>query len=130
MPSISAIARDWSVSRPYASRCINHLGCPTTSLEAARQWRQENASRRSPTNPRQIAKLLGEDDTDSNLIARREDSSEYKAKAYSPLPIDSLHKAFKAAIVAQERAFGLLVETICVAKIQNGEAAGGAQQGT
>jgi len=49
MPSISAIARDWRVSRPYVSRCVNHRGCPTTSLQDARRWRACYASNRAST---------------------------------------------------------------------------------
>jgi hypothetical protein len=46
MASISAIARDWRVSRPYVSRCVNHRGCPTSSLADAREWREYYASKR------------------------------------------------------------------------------------
>jgi hypothetical protein len=45
--SISAIARDWRVSRPYVSRCVNHRGCPKTSLQEAREWRKSYASTRA-----------------------------------------------------------------------------------
>jgi hypothetical protein len=45
--SISAIARDWGTSRPYVSRCVNHRGCPKTSLRAAREWRECYASTRA-----------------------------------------------------------------------------------
>lgn len=48
MVSISAIARDWRVSRPYVSRCVNHRGCPRTSLQEAREWRECYASKRPP----------------------------------------------------------------------------------
>ena len=48
MVSISAIARDWHVSRPYVSRCVNHRGCPTSSLADAREWRECYASKRPP----------------------------------------------------------------------------------
>ena len=47
MPSISAIARDWNVSRPYVSRCVNHRGCPTSSLQEAREWRECYANTRA-----------------------------------------------------------------------------------
>jgi hypothetical protein len=47
MPSISAIARDWRVSRPYVSRCVNHRHCPTSSLQEAREWRECYASTRA-----------------------------------------------------------------------------------
>jgi len=53
MPSISAIARDWHVSRPYVSRCVNHRGCPKTSLQEAQEWRECYASTRA--NQRWIA---------------------------------------------------------------------------
>jgi hypothetical protein len=62
MPSISAIARDWGVSRPYVSKCVHQRDCPTTSLEAAREWRETCASKRPPTNPKQIARLLEEEE--------------------------------------------------------------------
>src|SRR6266576_1799432 len=101
MPSISEIARDWGTSRPYVSRCINHLGCPTTSLEAAREWREICASKRPPTNPKQIARLFGKDDNDSEC---------------PPTSIDSLHDALEAAIAAQEQAHWLLQEGIGEAK--------------
>src|SRR5262245_30948361 len=44
MVSKAAIARDWKTSRPYVSRCVNHRGCPTTSLADAREWRACYAS--------------------------------------------------------------------------------------
>ena len=55
MASISAIARDWRVSRPYVSRCVNHRGCPTSSLADAREWRECYASNR-PAVARQTEK--------------------------------------------------------------------------
>jgi hypothetical protein len=65
MPSISAIARDWRVSRPYVSRMVNHRGCPTGSLQEARDWRDLNARKRPPTNPKSIARAT-EDQGDNN----------------------------------------------------------------
>jgi hypothetical protein len=65
MPSISAIARDWHVSRPYVSRCVNHRGCPTGSLQEARDWRDLNACKRPPTNPKSIARAT-DDQGDKN----------------------------------------------------------------
>ena len=47
MVSISAIARDWGTSRPYVSRCVNRRGCPRTSLQEAREWRECHASMRA-----------------------------------------------------------------------------------
>jgi hypothetical protein len=39
--------RDCRVSRPYVNRCVNHRGCPTTSLQEAREWRERYASTRA-----------------------------------------------------------------------------------
>jgi hypothetical protein len=96
--SITAIAADWHVSRPYASRCVNHLGCPRTSLQAAREWRVYCASKRPPTNPKQIAKLLEEDDGSEGVSQHGTDNP-------PPPSLDSLHDALDAAIAAQEQAF-------------------------
>jgi len=101
MVSISAIARSWGTSRPYASKCVNHRGCPRTSLEAAYEWREYCASSRPPTNPEQIAKLLGEDDSQASE----------RSEGNPALPsLDSLHDALEAAIAAQEQASWLLQE--------------------
>jgi hypothetical protein len=101
MVTISAIAKSWGTSRPYASRCVNHRGCPTTSLRAAREWRECCATTRPPTNFKQIAKLLGDDDSDTSM--------RYEGNAPLP-PLDSLHDALEAAIAAQEQAHWLLQE--------------------
>jgi hypothetical protein len=66
MPSITAIAEDWSVSRPYVSRCVNHRGCPTGSLQEAREWRECYASKRPSTNQKSIARQT-EERQDNNL---------------------------------------------------------------
>jgi hypothetical protein len=55
MASKSAIARDWRVSRPYVSRCVNHRGRPTSSLSDAREWREYYASKR-PSVARETGK--------------------------------------------------------------------------
>jgi hypothetical protein len=65
MVSKAAISRDWHVSRPYVSRCVNHRGCPTGSLQEARVWRDLNARKRPPTNPKSIARAT-EDQGDNN----------------------------------------------------------------
>jgi hypothetical protein len=109
MVTISAIAKSWGTSRPYASRCVNHLGCPRTSLQAAREWREYCASKRPPTNPKQIAKLLGEDDEFEPSTRHKEFSKRTTRNPPSP-SLDSLHDALEAAIAAQEQASWLLQE--------------------
>jgi hypothetical protein len=112
MPSISEIARDWGTSRPYVSRCVNHLGCPTNSLAEAREWREICASTRPPTNPRQIARLLGEDNNDSETSVRSRGCSKHKIDNPPSFSIDSLHDALESAIAAQEQAYSLVLEGI------------------
>ena len=63
MVSISAIARDWCVSRPYVSRCVNHRGCPKTSLQDAREWRECYASNRVS-----VARSIQGQDSNTTLI--------------------------------------------------------------
>jgi hypothetical protein len=42
--SLAQIAAVWNVSRAYVSKCKNR-GCPTHSIEAANEWRLQNAQR-------------------------------------------------------------------------------------
>jgi hypothetical protein len=68
MVTVSSIARDWRVSRPYVSRCVNHRNCPKDSLAAAREWRERYASKRAST-ARQLAEHgEGNSSEDSMLI--------------------------------------------------------------
>jgi hypothetical protein len=45
---------------------VNHRGCPTTSLQEAREWRECYASTRPPTNQKSIARQT-EEHHDNNL---------------------------------------------------------------
>jgi hypothetical protein len=56
--NISAITKDWLVSRPYVSRCVNHRGCPTSSLADAQEWRECYASKRA--NQKRLAQQTDE----------------------------------------------------------------------
>jgi hypothetical protein len=42
---LSDIAADWGCSVAYVSRMKNEKGCPVVSLDAAREWRLQNAAR-------------------------------------------------------------------------------------
>ena len=108
MVTISAIAKSWGTSRPYASRCVNHLGCPRTSLQAAREWREYCATKRPSTSPKQIARLLEEGDADLKTPPRSDGSSDGRRDNLPPPSLDSLHDALEAAIAAQEQAYCLL----------------------
>jgi hypothetical protein len=62
MPSRREIARDWSVAKSYVDKCARR-GCPTSSLEEARKWREENTTRRAPTDQKSIALQTEEKDS-------------------------------------------------------------------
>jgi hypothetical protein len=55
MPSRREIARDWCVAKSYVDKCVTLRDCPTSSLEEARKWREENTNRRAPTDQKSIA---------------------------------------------------------------------------
>lgn len=110
--SISAIARDWGTSRPYASRCVNRHDCPTTSLMAAREWRESCAMTRAPTNPVQIKRMLEEEDRTFQAQPPTAKCPGHKTDHPPPSSIDSLHDALDNAIFASEQASCLLQESI------------------
>src|SRR5437764_15488893 len=56
MASRREIGRDWGVAKSWVDKCVTQRGCPTTSLEAARKWRECYASKRPPTNHTSIAR--------------------------------------------------------------------------
>jgi hypothetical protein len=69
MPNIriSAIAKDWGTSRPYVSRCVNHRGCPTSSLQDAAEWRACYASKR-PSVARETEKQGDTNSSEDNIL--------------------------------------------------------------
>jgi hypothetical protein len=69
MPNLREIARDWETSRQYVQNCVKR-GCPTDSLENAREWRKLHASKRAPTSPKQLAKLILQEKDDDSPEAR------------------------------------------------------------
>src|SRR4051794_11364679 len=69
MPSRREIARDWGVAKSYVDKCVTQRGCPTTSLQQAREWREENARRRAPTDQKSIARETEEQGNHDRLQA-------------------------------------------------------------
>jgi hypothetical protein len=61
MCSRREIARDWGVAKSYVDKCVTKRDCPTTSLQEARKWREENTYRRAPTNQKSLAHVLPEE---------------------------------------------------------------------
>ena len=67
MASRREIARDWGVAKSWVDKCVVLRGCPTSSLEEARKWREENTYRRAPTPRDAIARQPKEqEDNDSS----------------------------------------------------------------
>ena len=61
MCSRREIARDWGVAKSYVDKCVTKRDCPTTSLQEARKWREENTYRRAPTNQKSLARVFAEE---------------------------------------------------------------------
>lgn len=67
MASRREIARDWGVAKSWVDRCVTERGCPTTSLQEARKWREENTYRRAPSNQKSLTRVIPEQgDTNSS----------------------------------------------------------------
>ena len=47
------------MAKSWVDKCVTQRGCPTSSLEEARKWREENA-RRAPTGQKSIARQIEE----------------------------------------------------------------------
>lgn len=51
------------MAKSYVDKCVTRRRCPTSSLEEARKWREENARRRAPTDQKSIALQTQENDS-------------------------------------------------------------------
>jgi hypothetical protein len=117
MPSQSAIARNWKVSREYVHQCVKK-GCPTDSFGNARLWRELNATKRMPTNPRQIAIHLAEEDDHQVSQAQtcRGKSLKRRGDRAPSWCTDSLDRALYNAIHVSDEAWRLLQDAIVEGK--------------
>jgi hypothetical protein len=86
MPTLSDIARDWNVSKQYVARKVKQ-GCPTDSLESAREWRANNAQSKAPRPKSSIAQIMEEREDDSPE-ARKHRKEFLKDRESSVLPKD------------------------------------------
>jgi len=111
MPTVSEYARKRGVSHQYISKLVKK-GLPLASYEAADQWIGVNASSKAPTNPKQIARMVGEDNNSSETHPRGEELPEHQIRKHSPTSLDSLHDALEVAVFAQEQTFCLLTKAI------------------
>lgn len=95
------IARDWGTSRAYVSARIK-AGCPTTTLEAARTWREENSrygvGYRSKGKPKP-----GDGDAELPLSATKR---ERDADLPAATDLTALQSSVKAAIQMETVAYG------------------------
>ena len=69
MHSQREIAKDWQCAHSYVAKCVKN-GCPTDSFESARAWRKLHASKRATTSPKQLAKLVLQENNDDSPDAR------------------------------------------------------------
>jgi len=110
------IAKDWGVAKSYVQRCIKR-GCPTDTFENSRAWRFANTTKRATTSPKQIAKLIAEENS-SEVRTPGKIYSAKKADGYRLPSGDSLNNALNNAIEASEEAFRLLKEAMIEEKDQ------------
>ena len=111
MPTVSEYARKRGVSHQYISKLVKK-GLPLDSYEAADRWIRVNASSKAPTNPKQIARVVGEDNNGSKTHLRGEELPEHQIGKRSTTSLDSLHDALEVAVFAQEETFCLLTKAI------------------
>ena len=100
MPTQAQIARDWSVSRVYVTKCVKR-GCPTDSFENARLWRDAHARQRPPTNPKQLEQL---DDQNGAKVTG------------GVTPSNTMEQTLQKSILAADEAFRLLQEAMLEGK--------------
>ncbi len=84
MSSQADIARAWGKTPGYVSQCVKR-GMPLSSIEAATQWKAENASRRAATDKKSLALQVAEEkeDDSSEARGRRKDFFEDKPEGAS-----------------------------------------------
>lgn len=110
MLTAGKIAKNWGVAKSYVQRCIKR-GCPTDTFENSRAWRLANTTKRATTSPKQIAKLIAEENSPEVRTPGKRCSTK-KADGYRLLSGDSLNNALNNAIEASEEAFRLLKEAM------------------
>jgi hypothetical protein len=110
------IAKDWGVAKSYVQRCIKR-GCPTDTFENSRAWRLANTTKRATTSPKQIAKLIAEENSPEVRTPGKRNSAK-KVDGYRDPSGDSLESALNNAIEASEEAFRLLKEAMIEEKDQ------------
>src|SRR5438876_7200922 len=67
MCSRRQIASDWGVAKSYVDKCVTQRACPTTSLQDAREWREQNARRRAPTHAKRDQRELPSRHTNAGI---------------------------------------------------------------
>ena len=53
--------------KSYVDKCVTRRGCPTTSLQDARKWREQNARRRAPTHAKKDQRELPSRHTNAGI---------------------------------------------------------------
>jgi hypothetical protein len=118
MVSYAEIGRGLGVTRMQAGRLVRQ-GCPTTSIQAAMEWREENPPRRAPVNGRALdpdrMPTLVKKVTQLTSVRQKAEVTPHPAKEEKPvkkkvpkLPAktgDSLQDALNNAKYVADRAF-------------------------
>jgi hypothetical protein len=117
MPTNAEIARYLGVDRSYITRLVQR-GMPTGSFRLAKVWKNAHASKRAPTDPKQLARFVAEERDDNGSRAGRKKQSEEKLVGVRLPAEDTLDKGLHDAVKVARRAFRLLREAMLEDKDQ------------
>src|SRR5260370_25569567 len=99
MPSQAEIARHLKVSRAYINKLVKK-GMPTSGFQEATDWKNAHASKRAPTDPKQLARFIAEERDDNSSGACRRKYLEEKPEVARLSTEHTLDEALQDAIVA------------------------------
>jgi hypothetical protein len=111
---LSDIAADWGCSVAYVSRMKNERGCPVESLEAAREWRIQNAAR-GGTGYRSRGQKKSPARESEGVSAEIEPISFGPVKKKS---LKSMEQSLKASVEIEENAKWLVDRAIALDEVE------------
>jgi hypothetical protein len=117
VPSQAEIARHLKVSRAYICKLVKR-GMPLDSFQLAKDWKDAHASSRAPTDAKQLARLIAEENGDSPAIRRKECFKAKPVRHVRSTAEDTLDEALYDAIEAAREAYRLLREAMLEDKDQ------------
>ncbi len=111
------LGKAWGTSRAYASKCIKN-GCPTTSIEAANQWRQAKSrygvgyrsKHKPPAVPTAAATANFHNDEADEADCESTAEENARPSTAGAGGLDSLERSLRKAISVENEAHRLVAE--------------------